>query len=110
MDFDEYDYLEKTVENPEGIKDDDNNGRVREDDDGKERVKSSSKHRRSDEDGHGADHHRSKRARSEDEMRERGGKFLARERVGLPPSPFFYIPSFYASPSPSLLSLSPPTL
>ncbi|XP_057820800.1 uncharacterized protein LOC131033586 [Cryptomeria japonica] len=82
MDFDEYDYLEKTVENPEGIKDDDNNGRVRgEDDDGKERGKSSSKHRRSDEDGHGADHHRSKRARSEDEMRERvRGSDRERER------------------------------
>uniref|UniRef100_A0A0C9RU66 TSA: Wollemia nobilis Ref_Wollemi_Transcript_12843_2389 transcribed RNA sequence n=1 Tax=Wollemia nobilis TaxID=56998 RepID=A0A0C9RU66_9CONI len=67
MDFDEYDYLEKTVENPEAIKDTvyEDNGREREQDDN-ERSKNSK--RRSYEDEH---EHRSKRVRSDEETRER---------------------------------------
>lgn len=75
MDFDEYDYLEKTVENPE------ENGRPGDTLDEKDRSKSSSK-RRSDEDGHGVEH-RSKRARSEEETRdrsERGGQRVRASR------------------------------
>eukprot|EP01018_Ginkgo_biloba_P018999 Gb_11513 [translate_table: standard] len=69
MDFDEYDYLEKTVENPEAIKDSTNGDNVKAGDrDGKDRSRSSK--RRSDEDGYGLEHW-PKRARSEEETRER---------------------------------------
>lgn len=73
MDFDEYDYLEKTVENPE------ENGRPGDTLDEKDRSKSSSK-RRSDEDGHGVEH-RSKRARSEEETRDRSDRGGQRVRA-----------------------------
>ena len=68
MDFDEYDYLEKTVENTK------ENGRLRDTLDEKARSKSNSKCR-SDEVGHGVEHW-SKREKSEEETRdmsERGG-------------------------------------
>uniref|UniRef100_A0A0D6R0A3 RRM domain-containing protein n=1 Tax=Araucaria cunninghamii TaxID=56994 RepID=A0A0D6R0A3_ARACU len=76
MDFDEYEYLEKAVENPEAVKE---NGRMGGDEDDKERGRSS-KHRRGEEDGHGLDH-RSKRARSDEEMRERERERSERDRV-----------------------------
>ncbi|XXG40380.1 hypothetical protein AAC387_Pa01g1112 [Persea americana] len=61
MDFDEYDYLEKTVENPELPKKESANGyRARSEE--KDRSRSS-RHRSEDAD---SDHHRSKRSRSED--------------------------------------------
>ncbi|BBN18123.1 RNA-binding protein 23/39 [Marchantia polymorpha subsp. ruderalis] len=69
MDFDEYDYLEKTVENPEGLKESNGDG-TRADD---ERDRSRSSKRRSEDDGHGHDH-RSKRTRAEEEERERSEK------------------------------------
>ncbi|XP_058090835.1 uncharacterized protein LOC131237182 [Magnolia sinica] len=70
MDFDEYDYLEKTVENPEPPKEKEsaNGDAVK----SEERDRSrGSKHRNEDAD-RDADHHRSsKRPRSEDEPRDR---------------------------------------
>ncbi|CAM6032825.1 unnamed protein product [Sphagnum compactum] len=79
MDFDEYDYLEKTVENPDGLKEVNGNGAARGDDrDGRDRSRSSK--RRSDEDGNGHEH-RSKRTRGgEGEENERGGERGERER------------------------------
>uniref|UniRef100_A0A0C9S7S7 TSA: Wollemia nobilis Ref_Wollemi_Transcript_12845_2365 transcribed RNA sequence n=1 Tax=Wollemia nobilis TaxID=56998 RepID=A0A0C9S7S7_9CONI len=76
MDFDEYEYLEKAVENSEAVKD---NGRMGGDEDDKERGRSS-KHRRGEEDGHGLDH-RSKRARSDEERSEKERERSERDRV-----------------------------
>ncbi|PKU85655.1 RNA-binding protein 39 [Dendrobium catenatum] len=59
MDFDEYEYLEKTVENLDSLKKDSTNGRSAARSEDKDRSRSS-KHR---DDGH----HRSKRAKSEGE-------------------------------------------
>jgi len=79
MDFDEYDYLEKTVENPDSISAYEDNGKAGDTLDEKDRSKSSSK-RRSDEDGHGLEH-RSKRARSDEETRERSERGGQRVRA-----------------------------
>ncbi|RWR92365.1 RNA recognition motif domain-containing protein [Cinnamomum micranthum f. kanehirae] len=82
MDFDEYDYLEKTVEKPDLKKKDKEsaNGDASRSEE-KERRRSS-KHRSEDSD-RDADHHRSKRSRSEDERprdRERDRHRSSRER------------------------------
>ncbi|CAM6101661.1 unnamed protein product [Calypogeia fissa] len=70
MDFDEYDYLEKTVENPEGLKESNGDGGGRIEDD---RDRSRNSKRRSEDDGHGHDH-RSKRNRPEEDGLERSDK------------------------------------
>eukprot|EP00268_Persea_americana_P039449 TRINITY_DN3903_c0_g1_i1.p1 TRINITY_DN3903_c0_g1~~TRINITY_DN3903_c0_g1_i1.p1 ORF type:complete len:572 (-),score=154.24 TRINITY_DN3903_c0_g1_i1:618-2333(-) len=81
MDFDEYDYLEKTVEKPDLKKDKESaNGDASRSEE-KERRRSF-KHRSEDSD-RDADHHRSKRSRSEDERprdRERDRHRSSRER------------------------------
>ncbi|KAJ7563090.1 hypothetical protein O6H91_03G096500 [Diphasiastrum complanatum] len=71
MDFDEYDYLEKTVENPDFLKvANGDGGRLS---DREERGYRRGSKRRGDEDSRGQDYDR-KRSRAEEEERDRGDK------------------------------------
>ncbi|KDP33302.1 hypothetical protein JCGZ_13089 [Jatropha curcas] len=71
MEFDEYDYLEKTVENPEAHKAKETaNGGDDSMKTGEKESSRSSKHKISEKDDGDDDHHRSKRSKSGDESRD----------------------------------------